>query len=134
MLTLDVAKRRGEFALDVQVDGRAGIVALFGPSGCGKSTLVDLIAGLVTPDRGHIAVGDTVFFDGARRVDLPTERRRVGYVFQDGRLFPHYTVLGNLRYGEKRAPAGERAIDVERVVDLLALRPARAQGQSTLRR
>lgn len=123
MLSVDVRKRRDAFDLDLRVDAPAGAVALFGPSGCGKSTLVDMIAGLVRPDRGRICVGDTVFFDSEQRIDEPPERRRVGYVFQDGRLFPHYTVLGNLRYGARRAPKGGRSIDFERVVGLLGLEP-----------
>lgn len=134
MLHVDVEMRRDGFELEVCIDAPPGAVALFGPSGCGKSTLVDAIAGLVRPDRGRIRVDDVVFFDGEHRIDLPPERRRVGYVFQDGRLFPHLRVLGNLRYGERRAPKGERVIGLDHVVSLLGLeallarKPARLSG------
>ncbi len=84
-----------------------GVTALFGASGAGKSTLVNLIAGLLRPDSGRIEVGDAVFFDSARRVDLPVHRRELGIVFQDTRLFPHLSVRQNLLFGFRRA--GERA-------------------------
>ena len=122
-LTLSLKKRRGDFSLDVDVHADSGIVALFGRSGCGKSTAVDLIAGLLKGDHGRIQIGDDVLFDSAARIDLPAERRRIGYVFQDARLFPHYTVRGNLEYGLRRATTVPRYIDLDRIVELLALGP-----------
>lgn len=83
----------------------AGLTALFGASGAGKSTLVNLIAGLLRPDRGRIVVGDAVFFDSALQVDLPVHRRELGIVFQDARLFPHLSVRQNLLFGFRRAGA-----------------------------
>ncbi len=128
MLEIDVDKRLGDFRLDVKVDFEvSGIVALFGRSGSGKTSLVNLLAGLLRPDRGRIAVDGRLLFDGAARVDLPPERRRLGYVFQDARLFPHLDVRDNLLYGRRRVPRAERAsdrfrqVDLERVVALLGL-------------
>jgi molybdate transport system ATP-binding protein len=122
-LTLSLKKTRGDFSLDVDVRAQGGVVALFGRSGCGKSTAVDVIAGLLKGDSGRVQVGDDVLFDSAARIDVPAERRRIGYVFQDARLFPHYTVRGNLEYGLTRAGSVSRYVDVERIVDLLALQP-----------
>ena len=105
MLTVALAKQRGSFRLDVRFDSPIpGVVALFGPSGCGKTTAVNLIAGLLSPDRGRVALGDTVLFDGESRIDVPAERRGIGYVFQDSRLFPHLSVAGNLKFAERRDP------------------------------
>src|SRR5688500_18196910 len=97
MLSVDVAKQRGDFTLRAAFEAPTpGIVALFGRSGCGKTTLVDIIAGLLEPDSGRISLNGVEF-------SMPAERRRIGYVFQDARLFPHYSVAGNLRYGMKRS-------------------------------
>ena len=85
---------------------------MFGPSGSGKTTIVNMIAGLVTPDRGRIALDETVLFDSAARINVPAHRRRIGYVFQEGRLFPHLTVAANLDYGRRMcglAPRSRRA-------------------------
>jgi molybdate transport system ATP-binding protein len=79
-----------------------GITALFGPSGSGKTTLVNMIAGLVRPDRGHIQVNDHVLFEHSRGINVPVRQRRVGCVFQDNRLFPHKSVRDNLFYGARR--------------------------------
>jgi molybdate transport system ATP-binding protein len=98
-----------------------GVIALFGPSGSGKSTLVNLIAGLLTPDTGEIRLGTQVLIDTHAALALPVERRRIGYVFQDARLFPHMSVAANLRYGEKRARAAARVISFAEVVALLGL-------------
>jgi molybdate transport system ATP-binding protein len=122
MLDVAVRKRRNGFDLDAafRVDG-PGVVALFGRSGSGKTTLVDMLAGLLAPDDGVICLGETTLFDRARGVDLPPERRRCGYVFQDTRLFPHLDVESNLRYGLRRAGSERRAIAYDEVVALLAL-------------
>ena len=99
MLTVDVEKRLGDFALKARFETAAGATALFGPSGAGKTTIVNMIAGLVTPERGRIAFGDTVLFDSATGLNVAPHRRHIGYVFQEGRLFPHLTVGQNLSYG-----------------------------------
>src|SRR5450631_104476 len=121
MLTVAAAKRRGTFALDVRFElPTPGVVALFGRSGCGKSTVINIIAGLLRPDSGHVHLDDTVLLDTQRRVDVPPERRRIGYVFQDTRLFPHLSVAANLRYAEKRA-VGTPYVDLAAVTSLLDL-------------
>jgi molybdate transport system ATP-binding protein len=124
-LRIDVAKRLGTFSFNCDVDlPLAGVTAIFGASGAGKSTLINLVAGLHRPDRGRIALGSTVFFDTAAGVHLPVERRGLGYVFQDARLFPHLSVSANLDFGRRRArPHADRvAVPFDTVVDLLGLR------------
>jgi molybdate transport system ATP-binding protein len=120
MIEVEVEKRLGAFHLDARFAAPvAGITALFGRSGAGKTTLVGMLAGLVRPDRGRIAVGGELLFSSERGIDLPPERRRLGYVFQEGRLFPHYSVRGNLLYGAPRHPT----IAFDAVVALLGLAP-----------
>jgi len=113
---VDVAKRLGEVEIAVSFASEAGVTALFGPSGSGKSSILNMIAGLLTPDRGRIAVGGQVLF--GEGVNLSPEARHAGYVFQDGRLFPHLKVRANLLYGAGR---DEAAVTLEEVVDLLGL-------------
>ncbi len=113
---------RGVFRLEAEFrTSEGGVIALFGPSGCGKTTLLHLIAGLLRPDSGVVRIGGTRLFDSAAGVDLPAEQRRIGYVFQDARLFPHLSVRGNLDYGARRAPAGAPGAPFQEVVDLLGL-------------
>jgi molybdate transport system ATP-binding protein len=122
VLAVALRKRQGDFALDLRFDAPTpGVIALFGRSGCGKTTVVDLIAGLRRPDAGRIDIDGTTLLDTARRLHVPAERRRVGYVFQDGRLFPHFDVRGNLDYGRRRAPPGPARIGFDDVVALLGL-------------
>src|SRR6202041_392092 len=123
MLEVAAKKQRGAFLLDAKFElPTPGVVALFGRSGCGKSTLVNVIAGLLKADRGRVALNDAVLLDTARRIDVPPERRRIGYVFQDARLFPHLSVAANLRYAEKRAPV-RRYVSLPKVAALLDLDP-----------
>jgi len=132
MLELDLAYRRGGFSLDVsaRLDHRA--TAIFGSSGCGKTTLLNLIAGLLRPERGRIVLDWDVLFDSKTGVDLPPEGRRIGYLFQEGRLFPHLSVTGNLRYGLRRGagkgPGFEEVVHVLELETLLARRPERLSG------
>ncbi|MBL8830765.1 MAG: molybdenum ABC transporter ATP-binding protein [Rhodospirillales bacterium] len=134
MLELDFRMKLGTFALDVRLAAPAGALALFGRSGAGKTSIVRAIAGLARPSDGRIAVAGSVLFDGAAGIDVPPERRRIGYVFQDARLFPHLTVEGNLRYGLRRAGPQARPIAFDAVVDLLGIggllgrRPANLSG------
>ena len=122
ILDIAIAKRLGGFALDVAFAADRGrVTAVFGASGSGKTVTVRAIAGMTRPDRGHIRIQGETFFDHAAGVNLPPERRRVGYVFQDAKLFPHLTVRRNLLYGWRRAPASERRIGFEEVVDLLGI-------------
>jgi molybdate transport system ATP-binding protein len=121
MLEVDLGKRYGAFGLDVRFSlPTPGVVALFGPSGCGKTTTINLIAGLTAPDRGRVALDDIVLIDTARRIAVAAERRRIGYVFQDARLFPHLNVAGNLKFAESRA-VGTAYASLERVAGLLDL-------------
>jgi molybdate transport system ATP-binding protein len=121
MLSVRLQKRRGTFALDVAFDAPTpGVVALFGRSGCGKSTATDLIAGLLRPDAGRIEVDGELLFESGK-VDVPAEKRRIGYVFQEPRLFPHRSVHGNLTYGLARS-RGPASIAQGEIIDLLGLR------------
>ena len=123
MLSVDVEKRLNGFAIAARFDAAGGVTALFGPSGAGKTSIVNMIAGLVAPDRGRIALGDSVLFDSAARVDLPSHRRRIGYVFQEGRLFPHLTVAQNLDYGRWASGHPRDPVEQERIVGLLNIGP-----------
>jgi molybdate transport system ATP-binding protein len=137
MLSVAVEHRLGDFRLDAAFDSAGGLTVLFGRSGAGKTSLVNAIAGLIRPDRGRITLDDTVLTDTERGVFVPARRRHIGYVFQEGRLFPHLTVRHNLLYGrwfarERRDAA--RPGEVEHVVDLLGIgdlldrRPANLSG------
>ena len=122
MLELTVRKQMTEFTIDVKIDCEtSGIIAFFGRSGSGKTSLVSMLAGLLRPDAGRIAVNGSLLFDSEQGIEVAPERRRLGYVFQEGRLFPHLSVRGNLAYGLKRAPAGERRIDFDQIVALLGI-------------
>jgi molybdate transport system ATP-binding protein len=123
VIDVDVDIRRGRFAVAARFSTEAPVVALFGRSGSGKTTIVQALAGLVTPVAGRMRVGDSTLFDSAAGVNLPPERRRIGYVFQDALLFPHLTVRGNLEFGERLTPAGERYVDRGHIVSLLGLGP-----------
>ena len=122
-MTLEVALRHrlGAFALDVAFEAPGGVTALFGRSGSGKTTVVDAVAGLLRPDEGRIVLGDRTLLDTEAGVRVPAHRRRMGYVFQDARLFPHLSVRRNLLYGRRFAPDGEAVGDLGDVVDLLGL-------------
>ncbi len=111
-------KRLFDYAFSVE---KGGLTALFGPSGAGKTTLLDMIAGLVKPSRGHIAVSGEVLFDADRRINLPPERRRCGYVFQDLRLFPHKTVRDNLLYGWHIAAPEHRWLEQDTALEVLGI-------------
>jgi molybdate transport system ATP-binding protein len=119
-LTIDIHKQRGSFQLTLRASTTGGVMALFGRSGCGKSTAINLIAGLLTPDTGRIQFDDTVWFDSETRINMPAEQRHIGYVFQNARLFPHYSVEGNLRYGLQRSRSDVR-MPFEQIVSLLGL-------------
>ena len=108
MLEVDVSHRLGAFALDARFTSEGRVTALFGRSGAGKTSLVNCLAGLIRPDRGRIVVDGHVLFDHRAGVCVPPHRRRIGYVFQEGRLFPHLTVRQNLLYGRWFTPHRER--------------------------
>ena len=123
MLSLDVHKEIGELALSVSFESDGPVTGLFGPSGAGKSTLVNVIAGLTKPDKGRIVLGDEVLFDSRRSIDIPAHRRRIGYVFQEGRLFPHLSVRKNLDYGRWMTGAPDDPAELARVVAMLDIEP-----------
>jgi molybdate transport system ATP-binding protein len=110
---LDLTKRLGEAEVALRVKTGEGITVLFGPSGVGKTSVLNMVAGLLKPDRGYVHVGGVTLFDA--QTDVPVERRRAGYVFQDSRLFPHMRVAANLRYG------GARETMVDAVAHLLGI-------------
>jgi molybdate transport system ATP-binding protein len=133
-VAVDIKHRLGGFLLDVKFEAEGGLIALFGRSGSGKTSVVNVIAGLARPDRAHIEIAGTVLIDTERGIDVPPHRRRVGYVFQEGRLFPHLTVRHNLLYGRWFTGGGKAGEDFKRVVDLLGIahlidrRPGRLSG------
>src|SRR3546814_11713860 len=110
VLAFDIAVRRrlGNVSLAFDIAAGPGLTALIGPSGSGKSSLLNMVAGLLRPDEGRISVGGQMLFDGAGAVNLAPETRRCGYIFQDGRLFPHLRVRANFPYGEALSPSPER--------------------------
>ena len=124
MLTVDLRIELPDFTAEAAFEAPAGVTALFGRSGAGKTTLINAVAGLVRPASGRIEVGGTVLFDAAKGIDLPVQARKVGYVFQDGRLFPHMTVARNLSYGG--------SVDAQRVIAMLGLGPLLARSPATL--
>lgn len=121
MFDIDITLQRGPFRRAVRVDSDARVLAITGASGAGKTSLLHAIAGLLTPGAGHIRIAGDTLFDATTRIDLPAHRRHVGYVFQDGRLFPHRSVRGNLLFGASRDASP--AFAFEHVVDLLGLAP-----------
>jgi molybdate transport system ATP-binding protein len=135
MLKVAVVKRRQGFTLDARFEAPTpGIVALFGRSGCGKTTTINIISGLLAADEARVELDGAVLDDTRAHISIPAELRGIGYVFQDGRLFPHLSVLGNLRYGLKRTRATQQTIGLEQIVSLLGLesllksRPSRLSG------
>ena len=130
-LQVALSHRLGDFALDVAFEAPAGVTALFGRSGAGKTSVVNAVAGLVRPDSGRIVLDGTVLLDRAQGIHLPVHKRRVGYVFQDGRLFPHLSVQGNLSYGARfsarRLPQGP-VVEMLGIGDLLDRAPATLSG------
>ncbi len=113
---VDVAKRIGEAEIACRIEPGAGLTVLFGPSGAGKTSVLNMVAGLVEPDAGHVRVGEAWLFDAAAGVDVPVAERRAGYVFQEPRLFPHLRVRANLLYGWR--PGG---LDVDETIGLLGI-------------
>jgi len=131
VLEIDVGLRRGSFDLNVAASITSTTLGLFGRSGCGKTSLLHIIAGLIRPDRGRVAVRGKVLHDAAQRIDVRVHRRRVGLVFQDDRLFPHLSVRGNLRYGAaggRGSPAESTIIDLLDLDRLLGQRPSELSG------
>jgi len=134
VLEVDIEHRLGAFDLDIRFRSGRGLTALFGRSGSGKTSVVNAIAGLIRPLRGRIVADEAVLLDTERGICAPTHRRGVGYVFQEGRLFPHLTVRHNLLFGRWFASGRARSAGLEDVVELLGIgalldrRPGRLSG------
>jgi molybdate transport system ATP-binding protein len=134
MLAVDVEKRLGAFSIAAKFEVPEGVTALFGPSGSGKTSIINMVAGLLTPDRGRISVDGTLLFDSAGGFSQPPHHRHIGYVFQDGRLFPHMTVAQNLDYGRRMyrlaqdEAAHARIVDMLDIAHLLGRRPGKLSG------
>ncbi|MCB2049838.1 MAG: ATP-binding cassette domain-containing protein [Novosphingobium sp.] len=118
---VDVSVRRAGRDIAVQFASDARVVALFGASGVGKTSTLEMIAGLLQPDRGHITIAGKTLFDKEAGINLLPEQRACGYVFQDGRLFPHLTVRDNLLYGWKLAPEHRRSLALDVAVGFLGI-------------
>jgi molybdate transport system ATP-binding protein len=134
MLRVDVSKKLGEFTLEAAFTSEGRVTGLFGASGAGKTSLINMIAGLVKPDRGTIALDGETLDDSAAGLHVPPYRRRIGYVFQDARLFPHLNVSQNLDYGRRMNRLTEDPAQQKRVIDLLDIgslldrRPGKLSG------
>ncbi|MCW0182434.1 MAG: molybdenum ABC transporter ATP-binding protein [Zavarzinia sp.] len=120
-LSVAIEHRAGGFRLAASFTTKGRVTSLFGPSGSGKTTVIDVIAGLTRPLKGRVAIGDLVLLDTDKGICLPPWRRRIGYVFQEGRLFPHLSVRQNLLYGRFFAPKGEDLADFAAVVEMLGI-------------
>ena len=122
-MSFDVQLRRrlGQFVIDLGFCVGGGVTVLFGPSGSGKTSILNLIAGLLTPEQGHVRVNGVTLFDGQAGIDLPPNRRHIGYVFQDGRLFPHRSVRANLLYGFRLAAPAARWMTLDEAVGFLGI-------------
>lgn len=123
-----VEKRLGETSVSLDLVAGDGLTVLFGPSGIGKTSVLNMVAGLLRPDAGRIAVGGRVLFDAAAGIDLPPERRRAGYVFQEPRLFPHRRVRANLLYGAKGDAALDTTVRMLGIGHLLDRWPGKLSG------
>jgi molybdate transport system ATP-binding protein len=134
MLRVNVSKQLGDFKLDAAFESEGRVTGLFGSSGAGKTSLINMIAGLLRPDRGNIAIDGEVLDDMTSRVHVPAHRRRIGYVFQDIRLFPHLDVRENLDYGRRMNGLTEDSVRRKRVTELLDIgalldrRPGKLSG------
>jgi molybdate transport system ATP-binding protein len=119
MLRVEVVKTLGATTVEAAFASEGGVTALFGRSGAGKTSLINMIAGLLRPDRGRIELDGEVLDDTDKRIHVPPHRRRIGYVFQDARLFPHLNVRQNLDYGRRMNRLAEDPTQHKRITDLL---------------
>ncbi len=114
-------RQLGERTIRAKFTAPGGLTALFGPSGAGKTSVLNMVAGLLKPDRGRVLVGGEVLFDSDNGIDIAVQHRRAGYVFQDGRLFPHKRVRDNLLYGWNLASPDARWMTLEQATDFLGI-------------
>ena len=127
-IRLNFRKRLGSFTLEVDCTLEAKVSAFLGPSGSGKSTLLNCLSGMLAPDEGEIVFGEEVIYASASKINLPPEKRRFGYVFQEGHLFPHLTVAQNIRYGQPKPRKSSAAIDVLEISEFLQRYPRELSG------
>ena len=120
-LLVDVKQQLGDFQIEAKFESAGGLTVLFGPSGAGKTSIVNMIAGLSRPASGLIKLDDVVLFNTEQKIDVPAHQRRIGYVFQDSRLFPHLNVKQNLNYG-RWFSRHETALDHDRIIALLGIK------------
>jgi molybdate transport system ATP-binding protein len=134
MLRVEVTKQLGEFSLSASFVSEGRVTGLFGASGAGKTSLINMIAGLLRPDRGTIVIDGETVEDAAAGIHVPTWRRRIGYVFQDARLFPHLDVRQNLDYGRRMNRLADDPAARRRITELLDIghlrdrRPGKLSG------
>jgi molybdate transport system ATP-binding protein len=134
VLRVDVAKQLGQFSVEASFASEGRVTGLFGSSGAGKTSLISMIAGLMRPDRGSIAIDNEILDDAAAGLHVPVHRRRIGYVFQDARLFPHLDVRKNLDYGRRMNGLAKDLNQETRVIELLDIgslldrRPGKLSG------
>lgn len=122
-LSVDIRHAFERMTLDVRFDAGDGLTALLGPSGAGKTSTLNVVAGLLRPQHGRVTIDGETLTDTARGVHVPAHLRRVGYVFQESRLFPHLTVRQNLGFGGWFTRSRASGIGADEVVELLALAP-----------
>jgi len=134
MLAVQLDKELGEFAVKASFASESGATVLFGPSGAGKTSVINMIAGLLTPDHGRLELDGEVLFDEKARINVPAARRHIGYVFQEGRLFPHLSVKRNLDYGRWMSGEAYDPTEFRHVIELLDIghlldrRPGKLSG------
>jgi len=133
-LSARLKRAKGNFSLDLAVDFKQGITGIYGPSGSGKTTLLHLLAGLEHPDEGSIHIADRIIVDTENKIWTPSRKRQIGYVFQEGRLFPHMTVRKNLLFGtifhskEKALIAFDEVLHLLELESLVDKRPSQLSG------
>jgi len=135
MIDINIEKKYKNFHINIKYTCEdIDITALSGRSGAGKTSVINMISGLCKPDKGHIIINNKCVYNSSKKINIPPEKRRFGYVFQEARLFPHMSVMSNLTYGMKLVPAKKRYINIDHVIDLLDLakvlnrRPAKLSG------
>ena len=131
-VSANIEKTLNEFQLRCDFEFHSNVNAIFGPSGSGKSTLLNCIAGFTTPDQGHISISHREVFSSASKLNLPPEKRHIGYVHQDAALFPNMTVIQNLEYGYKRLPQNQRGLSPEELMNVMNVSHLSGRGVTNL--
>lgn len=121
LIDIDITLSLGQFQLEAKYQTNQQVLGLFGASGSGKTSILHSVAGIVTPQKGRIQIQEQYFFDASKNINQSVQQRRVGLVFQDAQLFPHFSVKKNLLFGFQRISASQRHFQLEQVVDLLKL-------------